>query len=101
VVRCPDAEIVEFLTCTIATHFMANRIVLPFVDADELPEEEQKQMKSTLGMQLTMKNATCCTSLGFFMPSDVFNLKQSYELQRQILEMPIVWQSYMTVASIL
>jgi hypothetical protein len=65
VVRCAEAEVAEFQLCTIATHFMANRIVLPFIDADEQPEEQRTQMKSTLGMLLPVQvllyylNAPC------------------------------------------
>jgi uncharacterized protein YqiB (DUF1249 family) len=50
VVRCyPDAEVAEYLACTVAAQFMANRIVLPFIDADGTPEEQQQQLKTTLG----------------------------------------------------
>ena len=44
-----DAEVSEFTACTIAAHFMANRIVCPLVDAADLSEDQQEQMAADLG----------------------------------------------------
>jgi hypothetical protein len=66
VVRCTEAEVAEFQLCTIATHFMANRIVLPFVDAEEQPEEQQTQMKSMLGTLLPVQMLSCYLNVPCF-----------------------------------
>ena len=50
VVRCAEADVAEFTACTVAAHFMANRIVCPLADAGGLPEGQHAHMTATLGV---------------------------------------------------
>lgn len=58
-IRAAQAQVTEFLTCTIAAHFMANRIVVPVVDPP--PDSDSRQdVHEALGAMPLFKWSVCC-----------------------------------------